>query len=381
MAKKTIFEKLGLSEKTAEVKAEEEVKKDQMVESLNQKEKQNLEKSGESDISKEKSDLQVEEKGGLQADLEIQEQKKDSNQEILSKTEIDSILQKETEIDFEHLEIEDLLKKEDEKENAHSLEEKAIDIQKSLSQTLSSLEMDTESLLKTEDLEQNSSLEKTKEALSEMKNWSDEEEKIEQGLIFEESKTVENISYENIKECEDIDKENIDTGELLSKDEVLESEGGVIVDNIQVDNIQLEDKDTIQSVADVYTKSQMEIDKLKTIFMVDQFQKTLPENLPVDVKRTSVTNIINVSNMDLDNLLNDAYKRMDALNQVLEQSAQKTDDIISAKQIDIEKLEQEIGKLQQAIKERKRFQDEQTSIIEYEVQRIVGIVDFIKPQK
>ncbi len=142
-----------------------------------------------------------------------------------------------------------------------------------------------------------------------------------------------------------------------------------------------EKKDKVQTVQDIYVNSQMESEKIKTIFMVDEFSKTLPENLPVDVKRTAVGNIINVSGMKVENFLNDAYKRMDALNQVLENSVQKTEDIIAEKKAAIKSLEDEIAKLEQHIMDRENFQDEQTAIIEYEVQRIVGIVDFIKPQK
>ncbi len=144
-------------------------------------------------------------------------------------------------------------------------------------------------------------------------------------------------------------------------------------------NSPLESNDKIQTVEEIYQKSQMEVEKLKTIFMVDEFSRTLPENLPVDVKRTSVTNIINVSGMKVENFLNDAYKRMDALNQVLEHSVQNTEDIIAKKRDAIKSLESEIAKLEQFIADREQFQDKQTSLIEYEVQRIVGIVDFIKP--
>ncbi len=140
-------------------------------------------------------------------------------------------------------------------------------------------------------------------------------------------------------------------------------------------------KDEVQTVQNIYVNSQMETDKLKTIFMVDEFSKTLPENLPADVKRTAVANIINVSSMKIENFLNDAYKRMDALNQVLENSVQKTEEIIADKKKSIKELEEEIANLEQLIMDREKFQDEQTAIIEYEVQRIVGIVDFIKPHK
>ncbi len=44
------------------------------------------------------------------------------------------------------------------------------------------------------------------------------------------------------------------------------------------------EKNKMMTIDDIYRTSRMEADKKKTIFMVDVFQKTLPENLPIDVK-------------------------------------------------------------------------------------------------
>ncbi len=192
------------------------------------------------------------------------------------------------------------------------------------------------------DLAQNEVVQRAKDALFEMRAWSNDNAK-DDGVFG-------NNSLENKIQGE----------------------------KIMVNN-PLESKDKIQTVEEIYQNSQMEVDRLKMIFMVDEFSRTLPENLPVDIKRNSVKNIIGVSGMKVENFLNDAYKRMDALNQVLEHSVQKTEDIIAQKREAIKSLESEIAKLEQFISDREQFQDKQTSLIEYEVQRIVSIVDFIKP--
>ncbi len=95
----------------------------------------------------------------------------------------------------------------------------------------------------------------------------------------------------------------------------------------------------MMTIDDIYRTSRMEADKKKTIFMVDVFQKTLPENLPIDVKRASVMNIMDVSSINLENLLSDAYKRIDALNNVLEETVQTTDDVVKKNEASIEELE------------------------------------------
>lgn len=141
------------------------------------------------------------------------------------------------------------------------------------------------------------------------------------------------------------------------------------------------EKNKMMSIDDIYRNSRMEADKKRTIFMVDVFQKTLPENLPVDVKRASVMNIMDVSSINLENLLNDAYKRIDALNSVLEQTVQTTEEVISKNEASIRELENRIKELRKVMDARQQFQEDQSSIIEYEIQKIIGIVDFIKPKK
>lgn len=141
------------------------------------------------------------------------------------------------------------------------------------------------------------------------------------------------------------------------------------------------EKNKMMSIDDIYRASRMEADNKKTIFMVDVFQKTLPENLPIDVKRASVMNIMDVSSINLENLLNDAYKRIDALNNVLEETVTDTENIIEKNNASIVELENRIKELKKVNEVRLQFQEDQTSVIEYEIQKIIGIVDFIKPKK
>lgn len=141
------------------------------------------------------------------------------------------------------------------------------------------------------------------------------------------------------------------------------------------------EKNKMMTIDDIYRTSRMEADKKKTIFMVDVFQKTLPENLPLDVKRASVMNIMDVSSINLENLLSDAYKRIDALNNVLEETVQTTDEVVRKNEASIKELENRIKELKKVTEARQQFQEDQTSVIEYEIQKIIGIVDFIKPKK
>ncbi|MBN2899620.1 MAG: hypothetical protein JXO44_12670 [Clostridia bacterium] len=162
-----------------------------------------------------------------------------------------------------------------------------------------------------------------------------------------------------------------DTDEL-NDDEVKEIEGKLDV------LIGAYEKNKLLTIEDIYRNARVETDTKKTIFMADIFLKALPENLPVDVKKESLLNIMNVSNIPVDTLLSDAYQRIDALNTVLENTVQTTQSVIESNEASIRELERRVVELKKVIDERRKFEEDQNTLIEYEVQKIIGIVDYIK---
>ncbi len=115
--------------------------------------------------------------------------------------------------------------------------------------------------------------------------------------------------------------------------------------------------------------------------MADVYLKALPANLPVDIKRDSVMNIMSASDIKLEDLLGDAYKRIDALNNVLEKVVSTTEQMKKKNSNSITDLENRINELKKSVSDREKFQDTQNTTIEYEIQRIINIVDFVKPKK
>lgn len=141
------------------------------------------------------------------------------------------------------------------------------------------------------------------------------------------------------------------------------------------------ERDKLMTVEDVYRKSSLNRQVRDTIFMVDVLMKALPENLPSDIKRESVSNIMKASEMKVEDLLNDAYKRIDALNSVLEQTVQVTEQVNAKNEGTIRELEKRIDDLRKDIQSRLKFQENQNSALEYEIQKIINIVEFIKGKK
>ncbi len=138
------------------------------------------------------------------------------------------------------------------------------------------------------------------------------------------------------------------------------------------------DRNKAISIDEIYKRAMLQKDIKSTIFMAEIFAKALPENLPLDVKKESVINIMNVSDIDIDLMLEDAYLRIDALNRVQENVVKTTNETKMKNNKTIASLEKQIESLKQMTQARERFQEEQNTIIEYEMQRIISILDFVK---
>lgn len=140
------------------------------------------------------------------------------------------------------------------------------------------------------------------------------------------------------------------------------------------------EKNKLQSIDDIYKNSRMETDTKKTIFMADVFLKAIPANLPQDVKRETVLNILKISGIELDSLLGDAYQRIDSLNKVLEETISTSNEIFKRNEDTIHELERRIQDLNEINVNRAKFQEDQNTMVEYEIQKIINLVEFVKPK-
>lgn len=141
------------------------------------------------------------------------------------------------------------------------------------------------------------------------------------------------------------------------------------------------EKNKMLSIEEIYRNARLSGDTKRSIFIADIFLKTLPENLPVDIKRTSLLNILGVSSISIEELLTDAFQRIDSLNTVLENTVNTSEEIIKKNEMSVKELEDRIEELRNINEVRRKFQEDQNTLIEYEIQRIINIVDFIKPKK
>jgi hypothetical protein len=144
---------------------------------------------------------------------------------------------------------------------------------------------------------------------------------------------------------------------------------------VESDVLELEGEDFL-TVEEVYTAAQLQ-DLSKSIFKVDEFSKVLPDNLPTDVKRQSVTGILTASGLSLDSLIEDAQKRLAVLNEVVTKTSQNTVDLVMEKEAEITKLLEAVDSLKQEINDRKTSQEKQNEIVETEKGKINQILKFV----
>jgi vacuolar-type H+-ATPase subunit I/STV1 len=205
----------------------------------------------------------------------------------------------------------------------------------------------------------------------------------------EEEKKEIVTQTENIPDPEHVpDLRNLDFKEEKPKVEVMtkvKEEEPVSTPNEISDKLDLiigaYEKNKMLTIDEIYRNAHLDSEVKKTIFMTDVYLKAIPENLPLDIKRETVLNIMKVSNIGLDDLLSDAYKRIDSLNTVLEETVSTTQEVFDRNDATIRELEKRIEDLKDVNKNRKKFQEDQNTMIEYEIQKIINLVEFVKPKK
>lgn len=134
----------------------------------------------------------------------------------------------------------------------------------------------------------------------------------------------------------------------------------------------------LEQVTSIYEKYGIAPEGLNTIFIAETYLKTLPDYLPGELKRKTVLDIIRSSGMNADNLLKDGEERKEALNNFFQKFSQTSERIIKDLECEIDKLSESIQENKKAIAKRNNLQEEQTSLINYEFQRLQKIMKFLK---
>lgn len=141
-------------------------------------------------------------------------------------------------------------------------------------------------------------------------------------------------------------------------------------------SVMFEEDENFLTIEEVYEKSNLS-DASRSIFKVEEFNKHIPDNLPLDVKRQSIVGILSASGLQLDELLDDADKRIKALKDTMLITSQKSDQDIMEKEEEITNLLNKVDSLKQGILDRKLAQEQQNDFIEEEIGKIDNILKFV----
>ena len=137
-----------------------------------------------------------------------------------------------------------------------------------------------------------------------------------------------------------------------------------------------------------YTERYLEIDELyealslkskrtDTIYLIEEYLKSLPDSLPEESRREIVRKLIAASGFDYDLLMGDGVLRVKTLKDYAEKFARHTDDYIASRNAELAELEQQRVRIQRLIENRRELHKKQFFSIETEAQRLKEILTFI----
>lgn len=140
--------------------------------------------------------------------------------------------------------------------------------------------------------------------------------------------------------------------------------------------------------AESYTDRYLEINELyevlslrskrtDTIYLVEEYLRSIPDSLPDDSRREIVSRIVAASGFDYDLLTGDGVLRVKMLKDYAEKFARHTDDYIAARNAELAELEQQSVRVRKLIENRRELHKKQFYTIEAEAQRLKEILTFI----
>ena len=130
-------------------------------------------------------------------------------------------------------------------------------------------------------------------------------------------------------------------------------------------------------IEELYQMFQMQTSGVDTVYLLEEYIKTLPDSLPADLRRSIIVRIVHASGFDFDKLLSDGIDRVSRLNDYAAEFASRTDIIVTQQNETISELERQIELVRAVINERKNLHKKQFLSIENEAQRLKKILDFI----
>jgi hypothetical protein len=135
--------------------------------------------------------------------------------------------------------------------------------------------------------------------------------------------------------------------------------------------------DRYLNVEELYDALNLRSKKTDTIYLIEEYLKTIPDSLPDESRRQIVAKIVAASGFDYDLLMGDGILRVKMLKEYAEKFARYTEDYIAARQTELFELENQIVEIHKLIEKRRELHKKQFLSIEAEAGRLREILAFI----
>ena len=135
--------------------------------------------------------------------------------------------------------------------------------------------------------------------------------------------------------------------------------------------------DRYLDITELYNVLSLETNRKDTVYLIEEYLKTLPESLPDESRRDIIERIVAASGFDYDLLMGDGVLRVKMLKDYAGRFAQYTDDYVAARNAELNELEQQSMRIRRLIENRRDLHKKQFFAIEAEAQRLKDILTFI----
>jgi len=206
-------------------------------------------------------------------------------------------------------------------------------------------------------------------------------EEIDYAVEAANSLGLSNLSREEIEEVDEDPEEAY--VEVVT---VLENPLDTMEEIPKEENPAVEEKKEItydikRPVREIYEEFGIDTGDIGTVYMVENFINALPATLPQEVRRQSLKALIQASHLDMRTLLKDGDERLKVLADYKGAFEGAIANSIAENERYIARLNEEIAKHRAIIESKLALKEAQHFEIEFEVQRLMNIVGFVKIEK
>lgn len=138
--------------------------------------------------------------------------------------------------------------------------------------------------------------------------------------------------------------------------------------------------DAVDFVGQTYHDNGID-DLARSIFKVEEIRNTLPNTLPSEVRRQTVVGILTSFGLSVEEVLDDAHKRVQVLAEVCKQTCEAEKAAEDQLNAEIEELRLQITEKQQQMQNHQQNQTEVADICGKETERVNELCTFLEGKK